>query len=152
MSITHCQRICLENLSLKFQDHLLVHCHRGENGRFSRTRHARTGPYSHSVCNQSSSTPYTSHDGWMLLFLVTVIWYPCLRVYAAQIYVDLSSQFFELLLESYKRGNGPPKAPCPCRPLVRTRKKKDIGSDWRMLTMSLYGHGAWGAPPILTRK
>jgi len=34
-----------------------------------------------------------SFDWWLLLLPVTVIWYPCLRVYVAQIHVDLSLGF-----------------------------------------------------------
>ena len=33
-------------------------------------------------------------DWWLLLLLKTVIWYPCLMVYVAQIHVDLSSLSF----------------------------------------------------------
>ena len=42
-------------------------------------------------------------DWWLLVLLVKAIQYPCLRVYVAQIHVDLSSRFFEFLPESNRR-------------------------------------------------
>jgi len=42
--------------------------------------------WSHSLCNS-----------YLLLLLETVIQYPCLRVYIAQIHVNLSSQFLGFL-------------------------------------------------------
>ena len=37
-------------------------------------------------------------DWWLLLLLETLIYYPCFRVYVAQIHVDLSSRFCEFCL------------------------------------------------------
>ena len=40
---------------------------------------------------------------WWLLSLLETIWYPCLRVYVAQIHVDLSSLVLEFLPKSNRR-------------------------------------------------
>ena len=42
-------------------------------------------------------------DWWLLLLFERVIQYPCLRVYIAQIHVDLNSRFFEFLPELNRR-------------------------------------------------
>ena len=45
-------------------------------------------------CEYFWTTLCAQIDWWLLLLLETVIWYPCLRVYIAQIHVDLSPQIF----------------------------------------------------------